>query len=144
MSWDVTFMKFSSNITSIEDIDESAIEELGDREDIIGILLNLFPDIDFTDKSWGTLERDGYSIEFNLGEEGKQNSIMLHVRGDKRSVEAIKVIAETTGWKAMDEEFINFDNLPERGLIEWQKAREHVVNNLIHNNSKKRWYEFWK
>jgi len=141
MSWDVTFMKFSKEVNKIEDIDESMIEELGSRENVVNIISKVFPDADFTDKSWGILDREGYSIEFNLPEESNISSIMLHVRGDNRALVAIKKICDETKWKAMDEDIINFENEPERGLEQWQMYRQQVINDI---KMKKRWYEFWK
>jgi hypothetical protein len=142
MSWDVTIMKLPSKVTKIEEIDESEIDELGNRDEIVKKLIKLFPHADFSDESWGLLEREGYSIEFNIPEEFNLTSIMLHVRGDNRSLNAIKLICSTTGWKAIDEEIIDFNNKPESGLEQWQHARQLMLMDI--RKRKKKWYEFWK
>lgn len=141
MSWDVTFMKLSREVKNVVDIEESIIEELGSRDDVVHTMSMIFPDADFTDESWGILDCEGYSIEFNIPEESHITSIMLHVRGDNRALAAIKKICDETKWKAMDEDIINFENKPERGLEQWQMFRQQVINDV---KKKKRWYEFWK
>ncbi|MHA7966736.1 hypothetical protein ACX93W_21735 [Paenibacillus sp. CAU 1782] len=130
MSWDVILMKFSKDVNKVEDIDESIIENLGSREVVVNKLSLIFPDADFTDKSWGTLNREGYSIEINISEDCNINSIMLQVRGDNRAILAIKKICDETNWKAIDEEILNFDNKPERGLEQWQTYRQQVINGI--------------
>ena len=47
-----------------------------------------------------------------------------------RALTAIKVICDETNWTAIDEDIINFDNKPERGLEQWQTYRQKVINNI--------------
>jgi len=46
MSWDVALMKFSQEVNKIDEIEDSIIEQLGSREDVIKILGMIFPDAD--------------------------------------------------------------------------------------------------
>ncbi|WP_334077780.1 hypothetical protein [Paenibacillus sanfengchensis] len=57
-------MKFSQEVNKIDEIEDSNIEQLGSREDVVKTLGMIFPDADFRDPAWGTLDREGYSIEF--------------------------------------------------------------------------------
>jgi hypothetical protein len=104
------------------------------------ILIEIFPDADFTDPTWGIVERDGYSIEFNISEEHDITSFMLHIRGDNRLLEAIELIHNNTGWRPMDEELIDFNGDPGKGLRQWQNAREQVLESI---RIKKKWWKFW-
>ncbi|BCG59447.1 hypothetical protein [Paenibacillus sp. URB8-2] len=142
MSWDVTFMKLNMKVSSVEDIDDEMTEELGNREEIINMISKLFPDADFSDPSWGLLEQPGYSVEFNIPEENNITEIMLHIRGDETSIEVIRKIHDNTSWAAIDEEIIDFNNSPEKGLKDWQNARDLLIKEV--STRKKKWYEFWK
>ncbi|TXK74515.1 hypothetical protein FU659_29170 [Paenibacillus sp. N3.4] len=142
MSWDVMFMKLPYKVTKVEEINEDIIQVIGDRKEIVVILNEIFPDVDFTDPSWGGLDREGYSIEFNIPEEVNVTAVTLHVRGNNESIRALKEIHDKTGWTAMDETIIDFSSNPERGLEEWRSYRDHVVRIAIKKN--KKWYEFWK
>jgi hypothetical protein len=134
-------MKLPKSINKIDEIQDDLIDKLGTRDEVVSILIKIFPDGDFTDPTWGVLDRDGYSIEFNISEEHDITSFMLHVRGDNRSLEAIELIHNKTGWRPMDEELIDFNGDPGKGLSQWKNAREQV---LVSIKIKKKWWEFWR
>lgn len=144
MSWDVSFMKFSNDIKELEDLSEEIIESLGSRKEIASILIEIFPDLDFTDPAWGVLERTDYSIEFNIPEEENLTSFMLHISGNQKAIEVLMAIQNKTGWKAIEgsEGILNLNESPERGLIEWQEYRNSIINQVV--KTKKKWYQFWK
>ncbi|MFC4304703.1 hypothetical protein [Cohnella boryungensis] len=132
MSWDVVLMNIPTEINEIKDITEDNMGSLGSNDEVVSILQGLFPDADFSDPSWGTLERSDYSIEFNISLKDI-NCILLHIRGNDDAIEALRLIYKETGWKALDggTGIIDFDNEPERGLHEWQQYRDHVLDNTL-------------
>ncbi|RKP55566.1 hypothetical protein D7Z26_10310 [Cohnella endophytica] len=144
MSWDVSFMKFPNAIKELEDLNEDVIESMGNYNEVASILVEIFPDLDFTDPTWGVLERTDYSIEFNMPEEDNVTSFMLHIRGNQGAIEALRSIHKRTGWKAVEgsEGILNLDLNPEKGLIEWQEYRNAMINQI--KTKKKKWYQFWK
>ena len=54
---------------------------LGPRSEVIREIRRVIWDVDFTDSSWGILDRPTLSIGFNMGSEDVCGGFMLHVRG---------------------------------------------------------------
>lgn len=159
MSWDVILQSEKIAPTYSELENDEFKSYLGQRDEIIKVIENVFRDVDFTDKSWGMLDRDDYSIEFNMGGDNISiDSIMLHVRGEDNSIDAIEKLCESTGWFALDTstmEFIDFSDKKEIGFNEWKKCQDKVINHLESNGdkvlknvkvnlNKKKWWQFWK
>lgn len=83
MSWDVLIMKTKYDFEAPEE-EQPPVPPLGQRDEIIEKLTRRLPNLDYRDKAWGVLEGEGFSIEFNTGDEELVDSIMLHVRGGER------------------------------------------------------------
>lgn len=128
MSWDVILIKERFDW----DADNSGYKPplLGNRDEIITSLKSIFPNIDYTDKSWGLLSETEYSIEFNTGSGENVDSIMLHIRGGGNPVNAIKLIMKEMGWEALDcstSEFIDLEKDNPESWTEFQKFRDNVL-----------------
>src|SRR5438105_3547374 len=81
MSWDILIQDLP-DVASVEDVpDDFRPKKLGSRAEVAGRISSSLPDTDFSDPSWGTLERAGWSIEFNVGQAEPCEGVMLHVRG---------------------------------------------------------------
>ncbi|WP_411347600.1 hypothetical protein [Paenibacillus sp. WLX2291] len=138
MSWDVMILHITGEITDIEEITEDQVIPLGSKHTVIDRLRSLFPDGDFRDSAWGTLEREHYFIEFNIGSEEEIDSIMLHIRGDDDAIEVLRIINEETGWTLIDdgEGIIDFADHPEKGFQKWQQYRDQVMKDMHEDDTK--------
>jgi hypothetical protein len=91
MSWDVFIMKTPDEIKSVSEIPKDyCLPPLGTLSDILDMLKELLPDIDFSDPHWGVLATETYSIEFNIGNEDPVESLMLLIRGEDAPIDIIK------------------------------------------------------
>jgi hypothetical protein len=133
MSWDVILMHVPPDIESAEDLPEGFTSILGPRTAVLSILTSLDLGIDLTDPTWGDLDGDGFSIEFNIGKGDPVETIMLHVRGGGGAIAVIQRICEGTSWRALDsttDTFINFAENPAAGLEQWRVFKDRVVASL--------------
>ena len=91
MSWDVVILNLSPGTAVLEDVPESAEITLGALPHVLDLLRQIFGEnIDLADPTWGTLEGETFSVEFNIGTQDPCDSIMLHVRGDDAAIYPIK------------------------------------------------------
>ena len=130
MSWDVLVFHAPPEIETVEQMGDDFHTVLGPRDEVLGRLRELFPEIDLSDPTWGDLEGPGYSIELNIGDKDPVESIMLHVRGGAEAIEPMRRLCEATGWRAMDMgdcEFLDFDEDPARGLRDWQELLGQAI-----------------
>ena len=126
MSWDVLLLKAKFDL---EDSNANP-GSLGNRTEIIENLTALLPQLDYSDKSWGMLSGEKFSIEFNTGENETVDTIMLHIRGGGDPLVVIKVICDSTHWAALDcstSEFIDTNNLSRESWENFQKFRDKVI-----------------
>lgn len=132
MSWDVFIMKEKYDFEAPEE-EQPPVPPLGQRDDIIAKLISAIPQLDYRDKAWGILEGEGYSIEFNTGDEELVDSIMLHVRGGGEVMDTLRLICETLEAYALDTSdsgYIDFEEpeAAEQSWKEFQKFRDRVIN----------------
>ncbi|HUP45654.1 MAG TPA: hypothetical protein VM779_09095 [Thermoanaerobaculia bacterium] len=103
MSWDVFIQDLPPEARSVRDVpDEFEPRPLGSRAEVIGRIRGAFPDADFTDPTWGRLQREGYSIDISMGDDGEVSGITLHVRGSDDAVGAVVKLIDTIGGRALD------------------------------------------
>ena len=131
MSWDVLILNLPPGTTVLEDVPDSTDVSLGPLSQVLDRLrASLGGDIDLTDPTWGTMEGEAFSIEFNIGDKDPCESIMLHVRGDDSAVEPIRVLCESTRWRAFDTttgELMEFESGTQPGLRQWRAFRDRVA-----------------
>jgi hypothetical protein len=102
MSWDIHISDLPE-VASVSDIaDDFKPKNLGSRAALIAKIVDVFPDADFTDPSWGIIDGDGWSIEVNIGNSADCDGIMLHVRGGDGAVKAVSAIVGRLGLRAID------------------------------------------
>lgn len=130
MSWDLFAQDFPP-VESVEDVPEDfAPAPLGPREAVIAKILAVAPDADFSDPSWGNLERDDWSIEFNLGDEAQCEDFALHVRGDgPGAMEMVDAILRAVGVRAIDAQTSEFFTLEaaRESFGAWQGYRDQIA-----------------
>lgn len=120
MSWDVLLFKHRFDLEADE---EPA--PLGERASVVATLTALLPAIDYSDNSWGILEEEDYSIEFNTGDESTTGTIMLHIRGEGAPMAVIKLICDATGWAALDTSEGSFLDTTDLSPESWQKFQQY-------------------
>jgi hypothetical protein len=113
MSWQVLLMELPAEALCMKQVPlDYRADSLGDRALLASRLEEALPGIEFEDPSWGAVIGDGYSIQFDLGEQPEVDSVTLHVQGS--SPDALKAIWDTTralGVRALDVttgELLNF------------------------------------
>ena len=159
MSWDVILMNVPSNIESSAEIEED-LPVLGSKTEVLSMLSNTLPSIVLSDPTWGILDGDSFSIEFNIGDEDPVHTIMLHVRGSDDVIEVIDRICQYSRWRALDTstgDFMNFSKNPAAGLQQWRAFRDQVFASLGEDgevpekgvrltitDTKKKWWQFWR
>jgi len=132
MSWDVLIMKEKYDFDAPEE-NQPDIAPLGKRDEIIEKLTKCIPNLDYRDEAWGILNDEGYSIEFNTGDEEIVDSIMLHIRGGGTVMDTIQLVSETLDAYALDTSdcaYIDFKQ-PEQAKESWerfQKYRDKILN----------------
>ena len=104
MSWDIFAMDVPPEFKSIEEIpSDFTPRSLGSRSALIAKLKAIVPIADFSDPSWGLIEKDGWSIELNMGDDEVCRDFAFHVRGDgDEAVEVVARILTGLGIRAFD------------------------------------------
>ena len=125
MSWDVVLIKTETNKEPIEDI-KNPIPF--DSEAFIKEIKKHVPDLDTKDKTWLLLNREYYSVEFNMGKDKKTDCIMLHVRGSREPEDLFEIIKEKFQCRIYDcssGEFIKSGT--ESAFGKWKEYKDKVI-----------------
>ncbi len=94
-------MKVPDEVQSLSELPKDYCPPpLGTLNDILDMLNELLPDVDFLNPSWGILGTEKGSIEFSIGDMDPVESIVLYTRGDV--IDIIKEICQKASWKAFD------------------------------------------
>lgn len=102
MSWDL-FVQDWGDYNSLNEIpDDFRPKSIGKRSEIIQKIKEAEPSVDFTDLSWGKLNNDKFSIEFNMGKNEMSDGFVMHVRGNDMVHACIGNILEALNLKAAD------------------------------------------
>ena len=89
MSWDIAF-------------DPASGESMGSRQALAVRISALVPGIAWEESgTWGVLEGEGFSIEFNLAS-AETGSFMIHVRGGNGCHEPLLALTGARDWVATD------------------------------------------
>ena len=119
MSSDVIIFNSKIAIQNIDDLPEDFVgSEMGTADEIRRNINAVFPGTDWSDPSWGIFDGDGFSIEFNIGNEAITTDLMLHVRGNGDPVTPIVKLCRAYSWKGLDTstgELLNADNPSSKG-----------------------------
>jgi len=92
MSWDIFAVNVPLVFESIEEIPpDFKPKPLGSRSAVIARIKRIVPTANFSDPSSGLIEKDGWSIELNMGDGEICEDFAFHVRGD--GDEAVEVVA---------------------------------------------------
>jgi hypothetical protein len=142
MGWNVSIVKLSAHINTLSGV-EAYLLPLDAEIGVIEQLSAIFPHIKFETLpiwgTWGYLNGDDYTVQFELGSEPFTTSkiITLHVRGwNSEGVlnEVIRPLCEYTNWLAFDmSEGRRIDfTCPEPllGFDRWRHNRNRRLNSI--------------
>ena len=106
MSRDVYVQDIPSHARHVDDIpDDFRPTPIGSRDHIVEVITRVVPGADFSDRTWGTIDGDGYSIEINIRDEASLRSFAFHVRdGTGQADHVIAAILRELGLRAFDPE----------------------------------------
>src|SRR5574344_399098 len=131
MSWDIFIQDLPQEIQRIKDIpDDFEPKIIGTRDSVIKSLCELFPNIDFSDKTWGILDGSKFQIEFNMGNEEHLNGFTLHIHGDsEEAIDIVLKVCSQLGLKAIDPNCENLFNKKDalKSFNEWKEYRERAL-----------------
>lgn len=103
MSWDIYIQDIPEGLTNLDDWPEDyEMKPLGRRDDIISIIKEVIPEVDFSNPSWGVYEGDVFRIEFSIGDEELCDCIALHILGEGEPVPIINQILSRLNCRALD------------------------------------------
>jgi hypothetical protein len=131
MSWDISIQHLPESATCVGEIpDDFRPSPLGPRPQVISDILRVIPDVDFSDPSWGMLDRPTFSIEFNMGSEDLCESFMLHVRGGEDAMRLMDQLLSSLLLRGLDCQSGDLFRLDEAGdtFQQWQDFRDRVAS----------------
>jgi hypothetical protein len=137
MSWDLFVMALPAGILSLKDLPpDYRPPPLGTRSEIIAKISSAFPQTDFSDPSWGTLDVPGCHIEFNMGSDREINNFAMHARGaGKACPDTAAAILTKLNMRAIDPGsesglFEQDPNLRYKSFEHWQSFGFQVHDSL--------------
>jgi len=126
MSWDVfifsTDPRHSTNVAKIP--------PLGDASDLRTKISTSWPGIHRDARAFGTLEGNGWSIQFDYETNGHNDCLMLQIRGGGDPLRAVVKLCKDNGWVALDTATGDLINLTAPSSKSWkgfQAYRDQVV-----------------
>lgn len=129
MSWDVLVMNYGGEPPR-EIAEADPVGPLGLAEEVRSRIDQHLPGIDWSEPTWGVYEGDGFTIEFNMGDEDPVPMIMLHVRGGGDPISAMLALANPHGWSLLDastSQLIDPENPSAEGWEGFQGFRDKVL-----------------
>ncbi len=131
MSWDIFVQELPPGIADVADIpDDFRPGPIGARADILSGIRAVAPDATFTE-DWGTIVRDGFSIEISLSPDDPVRSFAFHVSGDAAAGYLVAEILGRMGLTALDAQAPGgvFSKESARASFErWQGYRDQVID----------------
>jgi hypothetical protein len=107
---------------------------LGEASEVRQRISTVLPQVDWTDPAWGTLDGEGFSIEFNTKAEGTIDGLMLHVRGNGDPLPAIGSLCRQNGWAALDMttgDFLDAANPSRAGWDDFREFRDQIKSYIV-------------
>jgi hypothetical protein len=101
MSWDVIVFNLKRKVDNVEEIDETVLIDIGTKDHFRKLIDANYPDV-IWDENWGKIERQGYSIEFSLGDSDEPfSNSLFHLYGENAIYDLIE-FCKKNNWQAFD------------------------------------------
>ena len=154
MSWDVIAFNFDgASPLKIDDLDETTLRPMGSTQNVRERISTCLDGVDWSDPTWGIFEGDGFSFEFNVGEDKVETKdFMIHVRGRGDAVCSLLKFAVPNKWSLLDcstSEFIDPTNPSNEGWEKFQAFRDRAIGAVapkkiqVHPTPKNPWWKLW-
>ena len=129
MSWDIFVQDLPANAKAVQEIPRDFQPgPIGKRQAIIDAILDVAPNVDFTNPTWGSIEGDDWSIEVNIGEEDECSGFAFHVRGGDEAAKVVAAILAKLRLRALDSQTGDFFEANEavNSLQSWRTYRNRI------------------
>ncbi|MDJ0953879.1 MAG: hypothetical protein QNJ81_09375 [Acidimicrobiia bacterium] len=131
MSWDIFVQDLPAGITDVADIPSTFRPgPIGKHAEILAGIAAVAPDATFAEDGWGTIERDGFSIEINLSPDDPVHSFAFHVGGDAAAGDLIAEILDHLGLAALDPQApggVFSRDSAQTSFQHWSEYRDHAL-----------------
>ncbi len=131
MSWDVMVLNYGGRLSPAELLNAEPVGPLGPTAQVRRRIAKHLPGVNWSEPAWGVYEGDGFTIEFNAGEDDPIDSMMLHVRGGGDAIAALIRFAKRNGWSLFDcstSEFLDPENPSSEGWEGFQAFRDNAID----------------
>ena len=132
MSWDVMVMDFGGDPPSMDELDAAdSARAMGTPHDVRLKIDAHLDGVDWSDPTWGIYRGDGFTFEFNMGDEDPKEGFMVHVRGGGDAVTTLLQFAAPNAWSLLDcstGDFIDPDNPSREGWEGFQAFRDKALD----------------
>lgn len=130
MSWDISIYSAKEPPSKVSELpDDWAPDPLGPTDEVRSRFLDGAPDIDWSDPTWGVLDRGAFSIEIDIGSDEICQTGVLHVRGGEDVVPVVESLSVDLGWYALDltnEEWFHHSDDTGEGLRKFNDYRDRA------------------
>ncbi len=130
MSWDIYIQDFPAAAKTVAEIpDDFQPRSLGPRADLIAQIREVIPSADFSKPDWGVFEGDGFSVEFQMGDEDVCSGMTLMVRGGGSPTPLVAALLDRLQLRAIDcqsSEFFDVE-VAKASFGSWQRYRDQIV-----------------
>ena len=116
--------------TPDEIADADPVGPVGSAAQVRRSIAKHLPGVDWSDSAFGIYEGDGFTIEFNAGNDDPIDSIMLHVRGGGDAIPTLLEFANPNGWSLLDcstGEFLDPEKPSAEGWEAFQVFRDQAI-----------------
>jgi hypothetical protein len=131
MSWDISVFAAKDAPPPVEEMPEGWKPDiLGPADEVRQKISTCLPGVDWSDPTWGIYDGEGFSYEFNVGDEDSVEGLMIHVRGGGDAVGPLLNLAGRWGWYLLDcsqGEWLHHCADTEVGWQEFQAFRDRVI-----------------
>jgi hypothetical protein len=102
MYWDIFLLKMDKPIPFKQLENDLDLPSLGSMNDVISVLSEKFPGIDWNNPALGNYKTEYYSIDFSLGDKEVIDSVLLYIKGEYFPKKEILALCRPMGWQAID------------------------------------------
>jgi hypothetical protein len=137
VGWDALVFKLLDSRTLARELTAEKCAHLGGAAAVRAVIDLVLPNVDWSDPSWGAVDINGCSMEFNLRRidkpAGDSLCFGIHVHGSGDPIPIVVALCRKNGWTPFDSQTGNFIDLTDPDGEGWKKflaARDRYVNKL--------------
>jgi hypothetical protein len=131
MSWDVVVFNLKRKVTSVDEVDETVLIDIGTYSWFRELLSARYPTISWIE-GYATIQGQDYTMETSLGDDEETfSNTIFHLYGENAVHELIE-LCKAKGWQAFDTslgQMLDLDHPERNGYNEHQRFVEHIIQN---------------